>query len=571
MLHKRDRLLEATAKATKVLLTVENFDEAMMTALKIIGEGMGCDRINVLENSFESASTLPARFTFIYEWAMSDFIRDRSQLDSAYIEANQLDVAFIEQYFLNGDGFGGLLGVWPEPLRNSRAADRVQSAYAVPIRVNGQWWGVLSFHYCRAAIQISPAEVSVLMTIADCIGSAIQRDRTQKLILQAEQNRVIELAKANDAMRHSIDWLARDPDMNSFLGHLLQEFANQFDAQDAQIVLYSPQDRTLQTLVGLLDGEITFSLPYTSKIPVERWRGWEVMLRSPKPRPLSLDTESHLFMPDCLESHRARNNRGVVCTLLLQDEQPLGFIEFGYRNRETFSENELELVQALAQQATLAIQLTRLAEEAQQVALLQERTRMAREIHDTLAQAFGGILMQLQAVNYFATTQPEKAQTHLLNAQTIAQEGLAEARRSVWTLYLETTEYEDLAQAIAKFVEQPSFNQSASIQFITEGTPYRLHPDLGLNLLRIAQESLTNAIRHANAQTIQITLSYSPQTLRLSIHDDGCGFEPQSPTHGFGLLGMQQRASRIGATWNLMSQLRHGTTITVVLTHPEML
>jgi signal transduction histidine kinase len=571
MLRGRDRLLEASAKAANVLLTVENFDEAIMTAFKVIGEGMGCDRLNILENSFEPSSTLPIRFNYIYEWAMPDFVRSSSQLESASILANQLDVEFIEQYFLNGDGFGGLLEVWPEPLRNSPTADQVQSAYSVPIRVNGQWWGVLSFHYCRAAIQISSAEVSILMTIADCIGSAIARDRTQKLILQAEQNRAIELAKANDAMRHSIDWLARDPDMNSFLGHLLQEFADQFDVQDAQIVLYSPQDHTLQTLVGLLDGEIIFSLPYTSKIPAEMWRGWDVLLRSPKPRPLSLDTESHLFMPGCLESHRVRNNRGVVCTLLLQDEQPLGFIEFGYRNRETFSENELELVQSLAQQATLAIQLTRLAEEAQQVALLQERTRMAREIHDTLAQAFGGILMQLQAVNYFATTQPEKAQTHLLNAQTIAQEGLAEARRSVWTLYLETTEYEDLAQAIAKFIEQPSFEQSASIQFITEGTPYRLHPDLGLNLLRIAQESLTNAIRHANAQAIQISLSYSPQTLRLSIHDDGCGFEPQSPTDGFGLLGMQQRASRIGATWNLMSQLGHGTTITVVLTHPGML
>jgi signal transduction histidine kinase len=74
---------------------------------------------------------------------------------------------------------------------------------------------------------------------------------------------------------------------------------------------------------------------------------------------------------------------------------------------------------------------------------------MAREIHDTLAQAFGGILMQLQAATYFAATQPQKAQNHLLTAQALAQEGLAEARRSVWTLYLETTEYEDLAKAIA--------------------------------------------------------------------------------------------------------------------------
>jgi signal transduction histidine kinase len=259
----------------------------------------------------------------------------------------------------------------------------------------------------------------------------------------------------------------------------------------------------------------------------------------------------------------------MVCTLLRQNGQPLGFIEFGYRNRETFSENELELIQSLAQQATLAIQLTRLAEEAQQAALLQERTRMAQEIHDTLAQAFGGILMQLQAATYFSQTQSEQAKTHLLTAQALAKEGLAEARRSVWTLYLETTEYEDLAKTIAKFIEQTQPRQATPIHLTIEGTPYSLHPDLGLNLLRIAQEAITNALRHAHATIIQVHLTYSAQVLQLTIRDDGCGFEPQSSTHGFGLLGMQQRTSRIGATWNLMSRPGQGTTIMITLPNSQ--
>ncbi|HIK42297.1 GAF domain-containing sensor histidine kinase [Thermoleptolyngbya sp. M55_K2018_002] len=570
VLQGRDRLLEAAAKATNVLLTVESLDEALNSALKIIGEGMGCDRFHIIENISEPSSTLPIRFSYIYEWSRPEFTRSLAQLDSAAIQADQLEAAFIEQYFLNGNGFGGLLEVWPESLRNSPTADQVQSAYAVPIRVNGQWWGVLAFHYCREAIQVSPAVVSVLMTLADCIGSAIQRDRTQKLILQAEQNRVLELAKANDAMRRNINWLARDPNMNTFLGHLLQELAMQFDTQNAQIVLYNPHEQTLQTLVSLINNEIALSPPYTTETPAQMWLGWEILLRSSKPIPFSTDTEPHLFLPGCLEFYRQQNKQGIVCTLLKQDEQPLGFIEFSYHNRETFSESELELVQSLAQQATLAIQLTRLAEEAQQLALLQERTRMAREIHDTLAQAFGGILMQLQAATHFATTQSEKAQNHLLTAQALAREGLAEARRSVWTLYLETAEYEDLAKAIAKFIEQTPSDQSTSIDLAIDGTPYRLHPDLGLNLLRIAQESITNALRHANAQTIQVNLRYHLQTLQLSIHDDGCGFEPQSPTRGFGLLGMQQRAARIGATWHLVSQAGHGTTVTVSIADPML-
>jgi signal transduction histidine kinase len=568
MLQRRDRLLETTAKATKILLTADNFDAAMMSALKIIGEGIGCDRINILENFYRETSRVPFHFTFIYEWATPEFIRDGTQLNAAPILSEQLDISFIETYFLQGDGFGGPLEVWPIALQNhSPAAEHVQSAYSVPIRSNGEWWGVLSFHYCRAAIQISSAEISVLMTIADCIGSAIQRNRTQKLILQVEQERVAELAKANDALRRSIAWLAHHSNIDAFLGHLLREFATQFAVQDAQIVLYDDKAQTFQTLIILLDGEITPTAD-TSKVPREQWCGWEVLLQSSKPRPFDLDTEPHLFMPICLEFHRQRGNQGVVCTLLRQDEQPLGFIEFAYRDQDTFSETALELVQSLAQQATLALQLTRLAEEAKQAALLQERTALAREIHDTLAQAFGGILMQLQAATYFGATQPEQAQTHLLTAQTLAQEGLVEARRSVWTLHHETVEYEDLVQAIAKFIQQTPAEPGIAIRLTTDGTPYRLHPDQGLNLLRIAQEAMTNALRHAQPQTVEIHLSYAPKLLNLTIRDDGCGFDPQLPTQGFGLLGMQQRAARIGADWQLVSRPGQGTTLTIMLVDP---
>jgi signal transduction histidine kinase len=566
VLQGRDRLLEVTARASNVLLTLDNIEVAIKTALTVLIEGTGCDRIKILENVYESSSPMPIRYLNTIQKCLDpQFEITRNDIEPA--QAAELSDAF-KKYFLEMNGFGGFLEEWDEPLRSWLATLQIQSTYAVPIRVNGQWWGVLCFDYCRAPIQFNPAEVAVLRTIADCIGSAIQRDRTQQALLEAEQNRSAELAKANTAMRRSIDWLAREPDMNAFLGHLMEELVTQVDAQDALIFLYDAQERTLQTSVGVINDEVTFCAPFTQKFSVDEWQGWEVLLRSPNPRLFDLDTEPHLFLPEYLEFHRRRNNRGIVCTLLQQDDEPLGFIGFCCI-RETFSENELELVQSLAQQATLAIQMTRLAEEAKQTALLQERARMAREIHDTLAQAFGGISMQLQAFNYFAATQPDQAQTHLLTAQALAKEGLAEARRSVWTLYLETAEYENLDQAIAKFIQQTTPRQATPIHLAIEGTPDSLHPDLGLNLLRIAQEAITNALRHAHATTIQVHLSYSAQALQLTIRDDGCGFDPQSSTHGFGLLGMQQRASRIGATWNLMSRPGEGTTLMITLPNSQ--
>lgn len=126
MLQRRDRLLEATAKATNVLLTLEDFDEAVNTALKIIVEGAGCDRINVLEGNFEASSeptlTVPTYHTVIYEWARPGMIRQMAHLEAGRIPSAGIEV-FLEQHYLNGDGFGGFLEDWDEPLRSAYADD----------------------------------------------------------------------------------------------------------------------------------------------------------------------------------------------------------------------------------------------------------------------------------------------------------------------------------------------------------------------------------------------------------------------------------------------------------------
>ncbi|MGF1569795.1 MAG: GAF domain-containing protein, partial [Nodosilinea sp.] len=528
VLQGRDRLFKATAKAANVLLTLENFDQAVKTALHFIGEGIGCDYVVVLENMFKSSSPLPSSCDFIYEWAAPGFLPLSVAFGSTSLPAELLGVDFMKQYFLEGDGFGGLVEVWNEPLRSALASVQVQSTYAVPIRVNGQWWGVLSLDYCRTPIQVSAAAISVLMAIADCIGSAIQRDRTQKIILQAEQTRVAELVKANTALKRSLDAFAADSDLDRFIGNTLTAIAQQFDAPLIEYWVHSQAGSAASIHLAYWQGQI---LSATNG---------------------SIANASSAGMVPFLDIPLSVGDTNI------------GALSIYLPGHRTFPREIVELAHALAQQLTLAVELTHLAEEAQQAALLQERTRMAREIHDTLAQAFGGILMQLQAFTYFAQPQPDQAQTHLLTAQALAKEGLAEARRSVWALHLETTEYENVDQAIAKFTEQTTSRQATPIHLAIEGTPYSLHPDLGLNLLRIAQEAIANALRHAHATNIQVHLSYSAQALQLTIRDDGCGFDPQSPTYGFGLLGMQQRAAHLGATWNLMSRPGQGTTIMVI-------
>jgi signal transduction histidine kinase len=231
---------------------------------------------------------------------------------------------------------------------------------------------------------------------------------------------------------------------------------------------------------------------------------------------------------------------------------------------------QIELAQALAHQATLAVKLTQLAQESRMATLLEERNRMAREIHDTLAQAFTGILMQLQAATGFLVNKPEQTSQCIIRAQDLAQSGLAQARQSVWYLHQDDLEADNLPQTLTRIAQQMTSGTSVQVEVYIQGTPYCLNAEVGMNLLRIAQESLTNALRHAEAQMIHLCLGYESDRIQLRVRDDGRGFDRQGQiSGGFGLKGMQQRCDRIGAKLEINSQPGAGTEVNVVKALPN--
>ncbi len=208
---------------------------------------------------------------------------------------------------------------------------------------------------------------------------------------------------------------------------------------------------------------------------------------------------------------------------------------------------------------------TRVQERAVEAAVLAERNRIAREIHDTLAQTFTGILIQLGVAQRIAKQQPQEAWRLIESVSELARQGLAEARRSVWALQPESLEYSDLATALPRTVEQMTADTPIQGEVQIQGTPRALPADIGMNLLRIGQEALTNAIRHAQAQNVFLELRFDAEQVRLCIQDDGQGFNPQHQQEGggFGLIGMRQRAERIGGQLTITSQPGRGTEVAV--------
>lgn len=251
-----------------------------------------------------------------------------------------------------------------------------------------------------------------------------------------------------------------------------------------------------------------------------------------------------------------------------------GVLGMASRQEQVFAEAEGELLQAIGDQIAIAVVNARLYRRSREVAILEERNRVAREIHDTLAQGFTGILVQLQAAERLSLKHPEKARQSLQEAHDLARESLQEARRSVLNLRPTVLENLPLDQAIARQVQRFGAEHRLKANFILEGYPSPLNPEAEQHLYRIAQEGLTNVSRHAQAKRVIVVLSYTPQAVTLTIRDDGVGLNGQAEhtlqasgngAHGFGLVSIRQRTGLMQGQVTFSTPDSGGTEIKVMI------
>ncbi len=218
--------------------------------------------------------------------------------------------------------------------------------------------------------------------------------------------------------------------------------------------------------------------------------------------------------------------------------------------------------------ASYLIYRWRVAEvEARFDAVLQERNRIGREIHDTLAQGFVGVSVQLEIVSRLLGSSTETARQHLDQARVLVRESLSEARRSIWQLRSQSVESTDLAARLSKAANQATELNPVKLSMEVRGTYRPLERRVEDELLRIGQEAVMNALRHAKCERINIELAYGLKNLVMTVSDNGCGFDPeshQSESNGhFGLRGMKERAEQIHATLAVDSADGKGTRVSV--------
>jgi len=204
-------------------------------------------------------------------------------------------------------------------------------------------------------------------------------------------------------------------------------------------------------------------------------------------------------------------------------------------------------------------------------AVLDERERLAHEIHDTLAQSFAGIGFQLQAIRNAIPTEKTGLMQQIDLARELVRHSHKEARRSIEPLRSESPKDVDLLSSLEGSARKMVEGGTIKVTTISAGTPRALPPHIAFSLLRIGQEAIANAVRHADPSHLEISIGYQKYAVQLAIRDDGSGFVESGDLLGFGLRGMRKRSAALAAKMEIASQPGEGTRVEVVAPLPPNL
>jgi len=376
-----------------------------------------------------------------------------------------------------------------------------------------------------------------------------------------------------EALTRILDALARESSPDRIVEHVLRTITAQLDAHSCSVWLkddstgmmdfgFTLENGQFQTKTGATLADVSPSLNAQDVWP------WPEVFRTGKPFVLE-DIREGADFP--WRAHiLAQGVISIVIVPMLIGGNVQGVIGIRFTQKRVFQPEEIELAQALAHQAMLAVQLSRLAGQSRQTAVLAERNRLARDLHDTLAQGFTGVIMQLEAAKgAIAKTDSESILAHVERAEGLARSSLGEARRSVRALRPRSLLGGSLNNALDDLLKRMTNGTQLQAEVFMEGENHVIPPDWEEGLLRIAQESLTNAIKYAQARHFRAALSFAPDSVRLQLVDDGCGFDPPVEHEGFGLLGMKERAQQMAGDFTLRSEAGRGTEIVVTLKLPN--
>ena len=450
--------------------------------------------------------------------------------------------------------------------RDEALTNGLRACWSTPIlSLENRVLGTFAMYY-REPRSPAPRHQDVIEQITHLASIAIQRKRAEEALRGSEQ-----LARGQvEALTYSLDVLATAPAPDKFLGQMLSTMGRLLTAQSVILWLLDESDDSLVlrawaegTNFAKADPEHPF---VKNPLSWKQDRGLRDLFFSGVPV-VCEDVEHDPDIPPELRNYlNSGGTKKFLRIPTLVGGRVRGFIGIRHGERPSYRPEEIELAQALAHQAMLAIQLNEFAEQSRQAAILEERNRMARDIHDTLAQGFTGVIVQLEAAeDAIGCSRRKEANEHLQRAAELARRSLSEARRSVRALRPEALQAGNFWDALQGIVKNTTAGTALHTRFELRGQLRDVPPVWQENLLHIGQEGLTNALKYAHARNFETRLTSDAKELRLELRDDGDGFEVNTRHDGFGLAGMRERVEQMGGSLKITSARGKGTKLVITL------
>ena len=429
----------------------------------------------------------------------------------------------------------------------------VESAIFLPLKFKQQTYGAIILYWFEHR-DFSPEERHMLNTIADMAGIALERmhilenlevqvsDRTHELTTLYELTALLAAeSDLIDTLNQTLERLLKS--INSLSGaiHIMDEEHNKLD-------LVSHQGIDSETVSSLKSIESDHVL-------------WQQLVERQEPLLLMKIAEKDLITAG-IHDLKIKHYIGAP---IQTGKKTLGIISAFYTSDHDPSLDEISLLNLVADQIGIAVERTNLREQAKQAAIMAERQRLARELHDAVTQSLYSITFLAKASRNFANSREwEQAKQHLGNLQDTAQQALKEMRLLIYELLPTSLEEQGLTSLLRHRLESVEQRAGVEVEFLATGS-FDLPTEVQLDVYRIAQEALNNILKHAAATKVKVQMFGSEQGLEMTIEDNGAGFDPQQISGGLGLDSMLKRAEKLGGVLTITSDPGRGTLVRLTM------
>jgi signal transduction histidine kinase len=432
-----------------------------------------------------------------------------------------------------------------------------------PLLVDGRIVGVMALF---AREPLSADVLEALAAVADAVAQYVERARAEAELRRAHdllERRVEEGTRQLATLLEVGRELASTHELGPLLGSLLGRLKAVVDYDGAAILLQEGEDLCYAAIGGPDRWEEARNVRY----PVARiLPAWE-RLRRDEPilvgDVLDETPDARLFRANTAGETGLEFIRSLLWVPLVVRERIIGLLSIARGAPHAFSPPDAELALAIARQAAVAIENARLHERARDAAVLEERQRLARELHDSVTQALYSLKLYAEAAGrQLDAGDPNTAREHLREVRASAGEALAEMRLLLHELRPPLLREHGLGAALrARLAAVEGRSGLTTEARLDEGT--RLAAAVEQELYRIAQEALNNVLKHARASRVTLAFEAADGCARLEVADDGAGFDPDRPAGGLGLAGMRERAAHLGGALRVESAPGMGTRIVV--------